>query len=88
MDILFENHYERTPAVMKELYRMIYFKRPVNLVIYVVLGGIAVANIITAFFSREYSFTGCLVDEAWRQRRSIGTYTRQECNPLAMTILK
>jgi len=60
MDILFENHYERTPAVMKELYRMIYFKRPVNLGIYVVLGGIAVANIITAFISGEYSFIGCL----------------------------
>lgn len=60
MDILFENHYERTPAVIKELYRMIYFRRPINLLIYVVLGGIAVANIITAFASGEYSFTGCV----------------------------
>ena len=58
MDILFENAYERTPAVMKELYRLIYFKRPVNLMIYVVLGGIAVANIITAVVGGEYSFSG------------------------------
>jgi len=59
MEKCFENHYERTPAVMKELFRMIYFKRPVNLIIYVVLGGIAVANIITAVTSAQYSFTGC-----------------------------
>ena len=60
METLFENQYERTPAVMKELYRMIYFRRPINLVIYVVLGGIALANVITAVIGGEYSFTGCL----------------------------
>ena len=60
MEKRFENHYERTPEVMKELFRAIYFKRPVTLVIYLVLGAIAVVNIINAIASGVFQFGGCV----------------------------
>ena len=60
MDILFENSYERSKEVIKELYRKIYFRRPLNLVIYVVLGCIAVLNIVKALYGMNFSFGGCV----------------------------
>ena len=56
--MLFENHYERTPEVIKELFRAIYFKRPLTLAVYLVLGAIAVVNIIDAIASGVFQFGG------------------------------
>lgn len=60
MEIRFENNYERTPAVMKELFRMIYFRRPVNLIIYLILGAVAVVNVIDGITSGEFRLGGCV----------------------------
>ena len=35
MVVLFENHYTRTPELIKELYRYLYFKRPFMVFIYI-----------------------------------------------------
>lgn len=56
--MLFENHYERTPEVIKELFRAIYFKRPLTLAVYLVLGAIAVVNIIDVIASGVFQFGG------------------------------
>lgn len=65
MENLFENHYERTPAVMKELYRYICFRRPVTLTIYIVFGVIAVASIIKSLISGEFQLAGCVGLVVW-----------------------
>lgn len=54
MSILFENDYERTPEVTKEIYRHLCFKRPVHIAVYVILGVIATLNLIAALWFWEY----------------------------------
>ena len=60
MEIRFENNYERTPAVMKEIYRFLFFKRPVNIVLYILLGGIVAWNVVSTLLSGDYRFTACV----------------------------
>ena len=56
MDIMFENDHERTPETIKEIYRHCCFKRPVHIVIYAVLGAVALWNIVAAFWFWEFIF--------------------------------
>lgn len=60
MDILFENSYVRSKEVIRELYRKITFKRPLIWVIYFVLGGIALLNIVKALCGMSFSLGGCV----------------------------
>ena len=60
METQFENNYERTPAVMKEIYRFLFFKRPVNIVLYSILGAIVLWNVISTLIAGEYRFTACV----------------------------
>ena len=60
MEILFENSYVRSKEVIKELYRKITFMRPLSWVIYLLLGGIALLNIVKALCGMDYSFGGCV----------------------------
>ena len=57
MEVLFENNHERTPEVTKEIYRFTCFKRPVHIVIYIILGIVALWNIVAAFWFWDFTFT-------------------------------
>lgn len=46
MEYRFENHYTRTPELLKELYAHLYFLRPVSIVVYCILTVLAVVNLI------------------------------------------
>lgn len=46
MEVLFENHYTRTPEILRELYQHLYFKRPVSIAIYVAFALAIIAAVI------------------------------------------
>lgn len=59
MEKRFENHYERTPAVIKELFCAIYFKRIGTLIIYLVLGAVAVVSVVKGIRYGQFQISGC-----------------------------
>ena len=56
--MLFENHYERTSEVMKELFGAIYFKRPLTVIIYLALGVIAAISVAEMIGSGVFHLGG------------------------------
>ena len=56
--MLFENHYERTSEVIKELFRAIFYKRVVTWIIYLVLGVIAVVSVVDGFRTGHFRIGG------------------------------
>ena len=54
MEILFENHHVSDQATIKELYRYMYFKRPLWIVFDVILGVSFIANLINLLFYQTY----------------------------------
>lgn len=46
MEVLFENSYERTAESIKEFCRHIYFRRPIWIVVYCLLGVSLLANVV------------------------------------------
>lgn len=54
MDILFENHYERTPEMTKEIYRFLCYKRPAHIVIYVIMGIVFLWDIVATILGRDF----------------------------------
>lgn len=57
MENLFENHYTRTPELLKELYLHLYFRRPFSIALY---GFFAVMAVAILIFDRGFIFNHLL----------------------------
>lgn len=52
MDILFENCYTRTKELAKEIYKYLCFKRPMYLILDIIIGLLFLANLIIVIFEK------------------------------------
>lgn len=55
MDVMFENSYIRTKELFKEIYRFIYFKRPVYIFFDILLGLSFLANIVCLIYGYQFN---------------------------------